>query len=533
MSNTPARWHDVLVARQPAAPRAALLWVLLCALWLAQFGIMTAILPPSRDVANFLVVGSEQQQGARLYTGIWDNKPPAVFVVYRYIAAATDLTGLLASNAVPTIGAGLFVVGAFVALFWQWRRATPNVIWMALALAAVAVFARAMDYWALGQAETLALLPLVLCFACLQRYHTQPSAALLVAAGLAGGLLPLIKPQFVLCLLPLAVWWPRRRGHGLLLLAALAFPTVLTLLLLAGSGSLPDAYDAVVRFNLRYSESGIGPAGFVMALWQQQPLTALLLTALGGAALVLLIRPRGADERAAALWWLGSVAAVAVAGRYWYYHWLIVIPALLALLRVLWLRAATIGTGAVHLLCTALAVLVAAAGAVSHLAAYRALDSVDAAYRELRLLDTIPENRLNSYTLARYGKAAAQLRALAQPGERLQVFGYDGTIYLLSGLRPATRFFYDFPLHALPADDALSRKLRAQFMADVQRTPPDWVVVECGEMNPVERQPSEAQLAAWPEAQEWLQVHYDEVAGAQGAGEEHPGVLYRLWRRAR
>ena len=93
-------------------------------------------------------------------------------------------------------------------------------------------------------------------------------------------------------------------------------------------------------------------------------------------------------------------------------------------------------------------------------------------------------------------------------GKRVQLFGYDGMFYLLTGSRPATRFFYDFPLYALPPDSELGQRLRASLLRDLAANPPAFIVVAGRDDNPVERESSDQQLAAWPEMQGLLRGRY-------------------------
>ena len=79
---------------------------------------------------------------------------------------------------------------------------------------------------------------------------------------------------------------------------------------------------------------------------------------------------------------------------------------------------------------------------------------------------------------------------------------------VLAGARPATRFFYDFPLYALPPGSELGERLRTTFLRELAGRPPALIVIDRHDMNPVEFHSSEEQLATWPELQTLLRANY-------------------------
>jgi hypothetical protein len=121
--------------------------------------------------------------------------------------------------------------------------------------------------------------------------------------------------------------------------------------------------------------------------------------------------------------------------------------------------------------------------------------------------------------------AAAKLRALAQPGDTLFVWGFRPDVFIDSGLPAGTRFLESQAISGVLADRHLfsSEAIAPGFIAPNRRellsTRPAWVVDGLGPLNPplaLARQPD---LAAWF-------LHYREVARTEYS------ILYRINRTA-
>jgi hypothetical protein len=99
----------------------------------------------------------------------------------------------------------------------------------------------------------------------------------------------------------------------------------------------------------------------------------------------------------------------------------------------------------------------------------------------------------------------AWLRQRAQPQDLLLVWGFEPGIYLSSGLRPATRWIYDYPL-TVALDPEQKRAGLAEIAASLPQT--RWWVVMSADRNALESQPSDVQLQAIPELSAALQRDY-------------------------
>jgi len=115
--------------------------------------------------------------------------------------------------------------------------------------------------------------------------------------------------------------------------------------------------------------------------------------------------------------------------------------------------------------------------------------------------------------------AAALVRGLAKPGDRLFVWGYRPEIYVYSGLPAATRYLDSQPLTGVPADRHLTESTPVEFEASHARrvelagSLPEIVVDGLGIYNP------RLALSAYPELASWM-------AGYREAGRTGQTVIY-------
>ena len=85
------------------------------------------------------------------------------------------------------------------------------------------------------------------------------------------------------------------------------------------------------------------------------------------------------------------------------------------------------------------------------------------------------------------------------------MWGFEPGIYLASGLRPATRWIYDYPL-TVALDPAQKLAGIAEIAAHLPQT--RWWVVMRADRNALESKPSDQQLRDIPELSSALQRDY-------------------------
>jgi len=113
---------------------------------------------------------------------------------------------------------------------------------------------------------------------------------------------------------------------------------------------------------------------------------------------------------------------------------------------------------------------------------------------------------------------------------RLLVFGYEPVVNFLAGRPAPTRFEIDYPLTFTPRSERARKfreKWRAEFMEDLRKNPPEMVALVDDDENPIEPLPSIIQAEQFEEFWFWLNENYDKDAVIE---DFH---FYRIKKRAR
>ncbi len=509
----------------------------------------TLTYPLGRDQGEFATIGRGLLQGKIPYVDLWNPKPPAVFYIY---AAAMSLFGqtAIALRAIdliifPIIALTLYALGA--------RLADRRVGLWAAALFGVFYFTE--TFWTLTQNDGIALLPMTLAVWCAVRAADAPALRRsLVWALVCGGLLGWtfwFKYPFALLGVPVLVFYAVIRRSwdksirswdiyaifvgGLLTLVggawnlarlgawdALLESAALTSSYTTLTANLPDLLEAF-RIALSYR-------------WSQWGLLALL----GLLGVIVTVRRRDPRWWAVLVWLLSGAAMMLVQAKGYDYHWLPMLPPLVLL--AAW--------GSTRLL-SAIAALVGARLA-SPADASPPLASSRRGGWEVRLFDTLAlaalllimatvigaptlpyltgqEDQATYFARFVGGEFRADeslqvvnlLRARVAPGDSLFIWGFRPEIYYLSGLNPATRFIFQFPLVA----DWYPPEWREQTAEILWAALPPYVIVAQVDYMPWvtgSQADSNTLLQSYPDLNDWLIYNYER--------DSQIGNLF-LWRR--
>lgn len=475
-------------AVSPAAP-ARPAEVAAVVLVLTELALLPRVLEPlGRDQAVFALVGRLMTEGWVPYRDVFEHKPPGLLAAYALVAPLGAVGPALLDTAAAALTAGL-VAGLCAPLG------------RAAALGAGLVYAMAArhpsfgGFWAIAQPEPLQDLALAWgAWAATRGQWTRCGVALAAALALKFTLVAAV---------PVAAWaaWPDRRALARLGLG-LAVPVLGGLGLFAALGAGPALVEVLLEFNLRHAGvGGMSWAAVPAALARRVGLLAeavpglWALAALGaGAALRGWVRgARGGRVRASgwALAVLGAALAQAVVQRkLWPWH----VQASVGALAVL----AGLGLAALPTrlrgLAAVLAVLSGVPGWVRYHERHPLAERLKGALPEPEWLATYTWGR-DDFSAVEVAAVGMWLEAKAQPGDGLLVWGFEPGITLRSGLRPTTRWIYDYPLTvALP--EAEREEGLAEVLAALPRT--RWWVVMRRDRNALEREPSDVQLRALP-----------------------------------
>jgi hypothetical protein len=410
----------------------------------ALFALPSLAYPYGADTATFAYVGIGWLQGYWPYLDAFDNKPPGIFVVHALLAL------LFGDAQMPVRVVDIVLVLACGAMGARLLR-VPRGGFIALLLASV--YFGTLDFWHTAQTELWGA-SLILAGAC-----TLPASP--IAAGALFAAATLMKTPFALVALTVPLWL----GHGrqvvrcgagaLCLLLATAVPFY-------AAGALPALWEATVVHNLGYA--GLrAPAAGALRFWAAWP-ALLLLAPLG------LRQPRNLVPVASA------VAAVALQGKYFNYHWGLVMP----------FYALAVAHGCEGL---RLGRIIAIAAVLASLAFPPPGDiNDDLTYRAhiLRLVTGGDDERVyhrapgrgQRYDYAAHRKIALWLQQ--RGGGTLCILrSHEPMPYVLANMRCPSRFFTDF--HLAAARSERSAAWRAEHMRTLHRDPPTYILTRTGD----------------------------------------------------
>lgn len=440
--------------------------------------------PLERDEGEYAYIAQRMLAGEPPYTSAFDQKPPAVFLVY---ALAFSLFGQ-SIEAVRGL-LHLWTLGSLVLLHVFVRRLAGA---LAAAFAALAFAISSTDpgiFATAANTEIFLLLPVLGSMVCLSRALERPRAiAGFAACGALAGAACWFKPVAAVHALFLAIAaavaaWRLPVGERLggvaraelgLVVGAAAVSAPFVVFLVA-SGAWGAFVDAVVVHNLAYSTSldaATGARVLAFMLAHQAPGFGVLWL-LAGAALVL---PSGASPGSRALlagFAASSAAAISIGFHYRFHYFVQLLPPLCALAGI---SAAALAKGAAGALGRAGAAAAPAAWAGTAVAvAAVAVPPIAASWPVLRAgppeavsraiygMNPFPE----SLAIADY------IERTSEPGETVYVVGSEPQILFYARRRSATRYIFFYPLTG-PYPDALDRQ--RELVAEVRASRPRYVV---------------------------------------------------------
>lgn len=458
--------------------------------------------PFGPDQAIFATIGQTISRGGFPYTDAWDQKPPAIFLIYA--VAIHGPFSFMRNVRIFDIAWMAVTVLLLIELGRRWWSARAG---MTAGLLYGAIYTTASGWWNLAQPDGFIALPLV---AALLLYDgARGRAALLIGAGVALGvafqlrfIMALLIPFFPLVELGAAphgerarLWFRRMLWLGVgfvLVQAALA-------LWLALGGALGE-YVAATRFASGYTSLGgpYSPKGlnlnnyttavrFSFLFWLLTRLVVAAPALIGGFAGVFLLHERRVQQVTLFVF-LGFLGICAQA-KFFPYHWLYLLPFLALLAGWTFDRVLTAVREREGPARTLLAGGLLASGLL--LSTPDVLDGGWFQWSDYVHFYSRPAAReyyyddfgnwnggAFSYRASR--DTAAYLQAHTRPGDPLYIWGYDPLVYLLAERPSASRFIYAFPLMSGWAPKAW----QPDFLEELKARPPAYFVVQHNEGAP-------------------------------------------------
>ncbi|MBV9080278.1 MAG: hypothetical protein JO102_04070 [Elusimicrobia bacterium] len=421
--------------------------------------------PDDRDVATYMVMGDEMLHGQRMYTDVFEQNPPAPYLVF---AAAERIVGYgrHSANALFIIASVLTLLG-LTGFGWRvrgrWAPLLP-VAWGALALTSLH----------LESIQAMSEIFMNACLVWVALLCLEPPAlagARLVEAAALTALASLFKhvggvPGAALIAARLA-WdaWARRNvrsGFRRLFSAGAVAGTIWGAFFayFAAVGRWDDFFDTMTRYNIHYASLGFsaGIGKFLANLADGSPTVPAICIA-WLVSIMLLIRLAPRERKRATLlliFHLSAMVAVALPGQFSVHYYEFLIPPV-AMTIGLCAEAMEGGWAPFHRVPAIVAAgLLAVVFAVDSLWAFRTPEPM---YRELF---STQDSRI-----------PRAIQRVLRPGEKFFVWGNEPWLYVDTRHRPAAGVFWAD--HARTS--ALADRLAARTVRQLDAERPEIIVV--------------------------------------------------------
>ena len=498
-----------------AVPRALVRahWPGLLAAAITVFlGIPTLNYVYGPDQALFAYIGGRIIRGEGLYVDVWDVKPPGIFLIYGVLdlLPGPQVRVLRAADLLYS-ATTVFAIYALAATYWG-RLAGA----VAGAFYGV-VYVVATGYWHSAQPDSFMVLPLILALLAYEYARRRGSAELAVCSGLLFGFAAQLRPVVLLvpAVLLLVDVWSSTAGasrlgrrlrseamrRALTVVVGAAAVELVVLLWLAVHGAVGEYFYAQLEFASEYARRG-GPyspdgvtltnylsglrSGTMFIVFARLLLVAPALTAVVAGGLVR--RERLVLQTA----WLTLAAYIGVAmqGKFFLYHWHLLLPFLAVLGgwtgSFLWRSLRAAGRG------PALAGgTLAAFGTFLLLLTPNVTDRAAREWSGFVRYFTEPERRSAYYDrFGLYGRSSfsyrasdevsAYLRARTAPGDTIFVWGYDPLLYVSTGRDSPSRFTSFLPLMS----EWAPRAWVDEWLDDLEARRPVYIITQRNENAP-------------------------------------------------
>ena len=505
------------------------------------------VAPVGSDQYLYLYIADRLLDGEVPYRDAWDQKPPGIYFLYASLRAVWQDSSVVA---LADLGAAAAMAWALVMLGRQTLGALTG--WTA---AAIAVFfghpslSRLDGVYVRGQCEAFIAPAIVLALALLTRARRRQFHILL--AGLSLGLACWLKYNSLTYLLPVAlalVFWPTDRlptlrtrlMDGAVLMAGFLIPGAAVLTYFAAHGALEELRLATFDYNVQYSRETYGNgvtsvATYLVTMPVGRARTDFLwFLGLFGAALLCLIGRT--EHRRVSMLVVASIAAavlsIAINGardlpQYFVQAIPVMAFAAAAGLSVIprkgiaWSAVTTavvvVGLWKVGVETPSLAGFRWAG--LPQLADNLRFDLEHMMGRSDRRTYLARFKGVQKYDALANHDVAELVRQTTAPGDRILVFGFAPGIYVESGRKSASRFFWSRPV-ILEFEAERASFGSAGLVADLERVPPALVALQ--QKDWAEDAQSAEFFLSNPALREWLIAGYSL---------EVDGPAFSLWRR--
>jgi hypothetical protein len=531
------------------------LFIAAVALTLLLGGLCTLWWPMGRDQGTFAYTADVILHGGIPYKDAWEQKGPAC----HYTVAAAIL--LFGHNEWGIRVLDLLFVAAGMAALAALCRRIEGRLAAAIAVALYLLWYWGGGYWHTAQPDAwIAAIQLIVMgmligteapvqapgvadggsavgAALSPRWVFPPKALRLAGAGFLIGVAALYKPPFGICilaLLPAALdrAQPVRRRIILLLCAVIGceIPLVITASWFKHHAALDDLIALQFSFNLfgyksAHRDSPFAVVEGIHGFWRSIEPVFTAPAALVGARQLWQRRRTGAWI--VLIFLLIDVTLVVVQNRYFAYHWVPVLGPLALLCGIGVSRVKSMLDRAEKSLPAIPPSKFPRLAASAILIVTLAMASAHLGGKVAPWLDSVVQRRTWSSYYASFPsvtvqqKIADEIDRHSKPDDALLVWGFDPLINYLADRRAPTRFAMHYGLTRDPPH-AMQEAWRAEFMDDLRRRPPLYIVVADQDAEPLMPRTSKQYMEQFPQFRQFVNENY-QVEQTIGN--------YTIWRR--
>ena len=439
------------------------------------------------DQGIFAWVGNTVVDGGLPYRDAWDIKGPLTYYVYgtaqlffgknAFAIRLTDLIFLsLAAFYIARLAAKLSgpKTGPWAAVIF--------VLWYA-----------SQGFWHTAQPDGWASMLALFAIGPLLTNRDDPRSYRYLLSGFAIGLAVLIKPIYGLFAIALAIDAVfRYRKDVLRLFAAgtsmmlgVIVPFAIAVAWFAYNGALQVFVDTWLVYPVQVYSPAASPKAFSRAVGLIRFAESGMLVSVAWPVIVVgAVSRRHECSRTFSVllaWVFIAVFCVVLQGRFFEYHWAIIIPSMVLLgtkgftalfetIRNERRESSSHGRGLIRPMVLTFLVLVIGLAAVRP-----ALDAARWTAHIVGLVDT--PSYYSAFASAEDARLAAKyIREHTAPGEKISVWGWDASIIFESDRNAVSRFGYSMPL-IMGKGTLQQKQLREEFLSAVHSDPPAYVVV--------------------------------------------------------
>ncbi len=423
--------------------------------------------PLGRDQGEFATIAQAILDGKTVYVDIWNPKPPAIFYVYSLFV---DLFGNTARS-VRLIDFALLPL-MVIGIYWAGLKLSTRAVAI-LAVIGYGAYYFTTGFWSLSQNDGIAMLPMLYGLICMyQATQVRPYHWLWAGgAGILAGCTFWFKYPFALLVLGAALGMlplqPTRRHFAVNLVALVGGGLLIVgggLWALQSKGAL-DAFIESAQVTSSYTRESYNFDDFLHSpiwidaretLWAHWRVLFVLTLLAIPQLWFFRYKPEQKLWWPIWGWWTGAWGVLLVQAKGYGYHWLPLLPPMVLLAAqswsqiVEWLMTRLPQPKQIHSYLANHALLKVNSLVSLGLIIYLAWTIWSPSWDYMRGTES-REDYYQNFVGGEYSAAESQevvdyLNERLVDGESLYIYGFRVEIYYLSGLRPATRFIFNFPL---------------------------------------------------------------------------------------